>query len=245
MMSRWTILLVIVAAILCTGCVGPLPHYPWVSSADAMTTMYERAEKIETVSTTGRLSLSRASGSDVQLDCVMVYSQPDLLRLRAWKFSQAVLDFTMNGDGVWIVAQKRNSDTESTLPDSLSAKHIATTWSLVISGFSETQWEPCSSTQPETFAICGKHSAETDGLVCEIDRDTLTTQFCAAHNDEGDEQFRLSFRRYRSFGEIVLPTRIHAASKGNAFTWLLDEITLNEPLAPRAFVPPRRAVKQP
>lgn len=248
MMVRWVTSFTILVSCVCTGCTGPLPRYEWVNSVDAMATMTERAGRIESVSASGRLSLSRADGTQTQLDFAMVYSRPDQFRFRAWKFSQAVMDFTMNADGVWIVAPDRGDEGESGLPDSLSVDQMAKSWSLIVSEFSLNNWVPCalqSPTLPNTLVLCGKNGTESDGIVCEIDRDTLTTQSCYAHNDEGDELFHLTLQRYRRFDEVVFPTRIHGIAGGNEITWMLDEVELNEPPAPRAFVPPRRAVKQP
>jgi len=249
MSARGILFIVIVLVGGSVGCVQPLPRYDWVSRDDALTAMNHRADKIKTISASGRLTLSQADGKIAQLDCAIAYQKPDWFRLRAWKFSQAVLDFTVQGDDVWIIAPDRNTDlgkkNESNLQNSLSADHMMTSWSLVVGGYSPTHWAPCVTSQPDTFTLCGKEGTEFEGVVCEVDRDTLTTQSCYAQNDEGNELFHLLLRRYRIIGGVVLPTRIRASYAGNTFTWLLDEIEINEPLAPRAFVPPRRAVKQP
>ena len=254
MTIRWAITIGTACAITTAGggmgCAGSLPRYEWLGREGALDTMNERANQIETVSASGRLSLHRENGADVQLDCAMAYRKPDRFRLRAWKFSRAVLDFTMHGDDVWIVAPDRKGSGErklgeSGLPDSLSADHIATSWSLIVSGFSPELWTPCASSHTNTFALQGNSDMETNGITCEIDRVTLTTRLCYVHDDEGEKLFILTFRRYRRYGENVFPTRIRASNSSNAFTWLLDEIHINEPLAPRALLPPRRAVKQP
>ena len=59
------------------------------------------------------LTLTRPDGQSVRLDAALVMSLPDhSVRLRAWKFNQAVFDLTLNPQGLWIECL-RTSSTEN------------------------------------------------------------------------------------------------------------------------------------
>src|SRR5689334_17393237 len=99
MRRAWPILLLIAG-----GCAKEsVPVYPVMDPAQSLTLMAERAQRIHTLSAEGSITLTKASGSSVQLDGALAMRPPGEARLRAWKMNQAVFDLTLNHEGAFII----------------------------------------------------------------------------------------------------------------------------------------------
>src|SRR5205085_684147 len=95
----------------------------------------DRATAVKTLSSQCRLTLTRPDGQSVQLDGAIAMAPPDRLRLRAWKFNQAVFDLTLTQGGLWVVAPDEPSRREKVLPASLSAAQFGREWAMLNGGF--------------------------------------------------------------------------------------------------------------
>ena len=104
-MTRGLLYCILLAALI--GCAAPrdsLPTFARMDEARSLQTIAERAEKTKSVTAEGLITLRDAEGQTVRLDCVIVMRLPDELRMRAWKFGQAVFDLTLTPQGAWLIA---------------------------------------------------------------------------------------------------------------------------------------------
>ena len=229
-----------------------LPTYPWVDDATALRTLAERGRAVKTLSAQASITLERPDGQTVRLDGAIVMEIPGSLRLRAWKFGQAVFDLTYTPDGLWIEVGGDSSRRRDVMPASLSAARMAKTWALLDGEFFNGPFDSAGAVVDRggpTFTARRAMSDDSPPVSCDIERATLTPR--RYHLDDpgrdsaGKSAFTLSLGRYADFGGVVWPTRIVATSAGGTVTIVLRDVEINGELAPNAFVPPRRAEKQP
>lgn len=238
------VLLMFVAAQ--TGCATRLPTYPWVDRAHALQLLAERSSQLRTLSSPCRIVLADANTGPTQLDGAIVARSPGFLRLRAWKFSQPVLDITLTPDGLWLFSSQRDEPSagHSAPFASLTAQQLRQAWSLVTGGMPLDDWTWNEDTARAVLTI--RQGWESGGSIdCTLDRDTLTLRRCTVRRSSKAAELQLTLDRYRAIQAIAVPTRVTMRSDHGAITILLDEPSLNEELSPAAFDPPRRAVKQP
>src|SRR5215207_7588135 len=98
---------------------SPLPTYPSLDNAAALKVLAGRAEAVKSMSAQCALTLTRPDDQSVQLDGAVVMEPPGKLRLRAWKFGQAVFDLTLTPDGLWVMTPQDPNRREKVLPASL------------------------------------------------------------------------------------------------------------------------------
>ena len=119
-----------------TGCAARrapeagLPKFGDLDDATALRVLDERARSVGTASAACDLALTRADGQSVRLDGAVAMAPPDRLRLRAWKFGQAVFDLTMTPEGLWVVAGDVASRRQRVLPACLSAGRVGRDWAM-------------------------------------------------------------------------------------------------------------------
>src|SRR4051812_32284917 len=136
MTTRAKILLL--AAFLAGGCAPkgpPLPTYPLMATDETTRRLAEQSHAVHTVTGEGLLTLNRPDGQSVRLDAAVVMQPPGKVRLRAWKFGQAVFDLTMNDAGVYLITPEDSSRKEQIKSAGVSAAKLARTWSLLSGGF--------------------------------------------------------------------------------------------------------------
>jgi len=96
-MKRTFVVVVLLSSV--AGCAhkpaSPLPTYHGLDDQAALKVLADRATAVKTLSSQCRLMLTRPDGQSVQLDGAIAMAPPDRLRLRAWKFGQAVFDLTL------------------------------------------------------------------------------------------------------------------------------------------------------
>ena len=244
-----TILLLPLAAIIVSGCASHpkpeanLPTFGNVDHATALRILDERARAVKSLSARSALTLTRADGQAVRLDGAVVMAPPDRLRLRAWKFNQAIFDLTLTPEGLWVVAPDDPSRRQKVLPASLSAAQLGREWALLSgSFFGETGL--VVRDEKGTLAVSRKLD---DGrtVVCDVDRRTLTPRRYRMFDPAGRARFTLALGDYGVFNGIAWPTRLDARSDEGRIGVKLSDVELNGELAPNAFKPPRRAEKQP
>ena len=112
-----------------------LPTYTWVDGPTAVRTLCERSGAVKTVSAECVLTLTRSNGESVRLDGAIAMQLPATVRLRAWKFGQAVFDLTLKPDGLWVQSSRNSSPNDPMLPAGLSAAKMAHAWSILSGEF--------------------------------------------------------------------------------------------------------------
>jgi outer membrane lipoprotein-sorting protein len=220
-----------------------LPVFGNVDNATALRVLDERARAVRTLSSQCDLTLTRPDGQTVRLDGAVVMAPPDRLRLRAWKFNQAVLDLTLTPEGLWVMTPDDPSRRERVLPASLSAAQLGREWALLSGSFFG---DPALSVREVGDRLAVTKTVE-DGrtIVCDVERSTLTPRRYRMFDAGGRARFTLTLSEYGMFEEIPWPTRLDAASGEGRILIRLKDVELNGELAPNAFKPPRRAEKQP
>jgi outer membrane lipoprotein-sorting protein len=234
------------ASVLTTaGCAthkpSPLPTYRGLDDAAALRVLAERAASVKTLSAQCDLTLTRADGQSVRLDGAIAMAPPDRLRLRAWKFGQAVFDLTLNPDGLWVMAPEDPNRRDQVLPASLSAAQFGREWAMLNGGFFLRRDLAMSG---DTKWINVRRSAE-DGrtIVCRVDLATLTPRQYEMRDPRGVLRMRLALGDYRLVGGTPWPMKLNARSGDGRIDVRLKDVELNQDLPPNAFKPPRRADK--
>jgi hypothetical protein len=208
--------------------------------------MAARARQIQTVNSECSLTLTRADGESVRLDGAVAMSIPDKqVRLRAWKFNQAVFDLTLTHTGLWLEMPRENGRRTQILPAGLSAAQLARALSLFGPDVLEDPHARIldSGTGPLEFV------APLEGgqmLTVRIDRATLTArQYTISEGGRVKFTLNLSAYEYRELQDVVWPMRMAAINDGSRIDVELRDVQINMPLPAAAFVPPRGAEKVP
>src|SRR4051812_47947752 len=133
---RSGLLVAMIAAVLLSACASPVPKYRWEGEQAAVATLARRAESIRSVRGTATITLTSATNQHVTLDAAIVADNdpavPNTLRLRirTWKFGQAIFDLTAKPDGVWLAADSQGDTPPDERLKSLKPEHIAEAWNL-------------------------------------------------------------------------------------------------------------------
>lgn len=210
------------------GCAKPpIPSYPTMSYEDARPIL--RGHMPETLTLQGQLTLSEPKQS-IQLDTAMVIRQPSEMRLRAWKFGQAVFDLTVRPDGVYAYSGRKEVDPES-------LKRIAgsiASWLQLLAPL-PADAVPLETTQDEW--VFERQIAEARVLT-HVDRQTLVV---TRHEMfEGPvRRASIDLSKYTLRGSVPWPGQI-VVSEGKRQI-KLNTSSLRTDVAPKAFEPPRRA----
>ena len=220
---------------------SPLPTYPGLDDAAALKVLARRAEAVKTLSAGCDLTLTKEDGQTVRLDGAVAMEPPERLRLRAWKFGQAVFDLTLTPDGLWVMAPREPGRRDEVLPASLSAAQFGREWAVLNGRFF---LQPDLSTSGDGRWLDVRRTLE-DGrtVVCRVDRATLTPRDYAMRDPGGRLRFRFALGDYRLVGGMPWPTKLAARSGEGKIDIRLKDVELNQELAPSAFRPPRRAEK--
>ena len=225
------------------GCTSPLPRYDWHDAQTAFRIMTERESAIRTFSATCRILLESGNGR-VQLTGALVAEPPDRLRLRAWKFSQTVLDITLNDDGLFVLQKGRSDDAKEKLEHVDHARFVEAI--SLMPGFErDAAWQAGREIDQDEFAITKPSSDDGPAIECIADKATLIRKRCLYRDDANRVRQSLSFDAYVHVDDTVWPMRVTGEGESGLFLLLFDRIDINAELAERAFVPPRRAVRQP
>ena len=248
--NRWlTVLSPAVIVVALAGCARrPVPetNLPTFGALDhgaALRVLDERARAVKTLSAQCVLTLTRPDGQTVRLDGAVVMAPPDRMRLRAWKFNQAVLDLTLTPEGLWVMTPDDPSRRRKVLPASLSAARLGREWALLSGSFFG---------DPDLVVRDAGDKLEVskpleDGrkVVCDVDRRTLTPRRYRMLDPSGRARFTLHLKEYAVFDGIPWATRLEAVSEEGRISVRMKDVELNGDLAPNAFKPPRRAERQP
>jgi outer membrane lipoprotein-sorting protein len=220
----------------------PLPTYPDISQADAIRVLSDRAHAIRTISAEGLLTLTHPDGQSIRLDAAIAISPPDKVRLRAWKFGQAVFDLTLNDTGVYLVSPPDSSQVDQIKSASISAARLARTWSLLFGSFFDDP-HLAITTHLSTLDLHLQH--DDQNILCTIERATLTPRRYTLIDPDGQQRFSLTLNKYALINNLPWPLRLTAISDAGTLVINLHTVEINADLNPAAFIPPRRAEKLP
>ena len=239
------------AVILCaslaaiSGCArkaaSPLPTYPGLDDAAALKVLAERAAAVKTLAARADLTLTRRDDQSVQLDGAVVMAPPEKLRLRAWKFGQAVFDLTLTPEGLWVMTPQDPGRREKVLPATLSAAQFGREWA-VLNGrfFLENDLTTAGGGK---WLNVSRRTGDGRLITCRVDRATLTPRAYEMRDPQGRVRFRFGLADYRMVNDTPLATRLAARSADGNIDIRLKDVELNQEPAPNAFRPPRRAEK--
>lgn len=220
----------------------PLPTYPGVSDAEAVKVLADRAHAVHTVSGEGLLTLTRPDGESVRLDTAIVMAPPSKVRVRAWKFGQAVFDLTLNESGVYLVSPEGSSRAEQIKSAGVSAAQLARTWSMLSGGFFDGG-DFVTTDRNGTLEL--RRQVDDQTVLCDVDRPTLTPRSYTLVDPEGRKRFSLTLDKYAMVGAVPWAHRLTAVSDSGTIVLNLRSVDVNGEIGPDAFKPPRRAEKLP
>jgi hypothetical protein len=235
-----------VALVGCAGTREKIPHYPRMSDEQSLQTIASRAEKTKTVTAEGLITLRDPDGQTVRLDAAIVMRPPEELRLRAWKFSQAVFDLTLTPQGAWLIAPQDPQRRAQVQTAGVGAAKLARTWAILAGGFfSDPRVKVKVMRSTNDRLLVEKEQDDGTNIFCAIDRATLTPRVYRLVDPNGTTRFELTLDHYAQFDDIVWPTRVSAKSDRGEILINLKTVEINGEIPDRAFVPPRRAEKLP
>jgi hypothetical protein len=241
--------ILLLAAAIVGGCAHgktgreSLASVEYSDDADALRILRERAAAVKTVSSRGTITFIRPDGESVRMDLAMASQPPDRLRLRAWKLGRAIFDLTLTPDGLWLVAPDDPSLRQKVQKANVGAAEIARNWSMLSGAFFD-RIDLKIERIPNDLLLTARHTDDLT-LRCYVDQRALVPWVYLLQDDRGRRRFSLNLDDFRMIGEIPYPHRVQAESDSGRVVVQLEEVELNEELAPAAFKPPRRAEKLP
>ena len=233
-------LMILLSSINLIGCSREnIPVYPQMSSSDALNIVDTRNQKIHTITATGLITLTEPDGDSVRLDTVVVLEPPENARINAKKFGRTIFDMTLAKHTVWIVAPKDDRRRKEFMAAGSNTGKLTHQWLALLTHFRDDQ---TTVEETETHFILKKPDHEMT-ITCMIDRKTLTARSFVLTDANGQNRFSLALSHYRQIGDLIWPCRIEAIAPTGQIQIDLDDVAINSPIEPAAFVPPARAEK--
>ena len=234
----------LMSAGMLAGCAAPLPRYPSMDARESLEVLARRAESLRTLSAACDMTLTDSAGESVRLDGAIAAAFPDRLRIRAWKFGNAVLDVTVDHGRTWVLTGDARPSDRPVSGVMARADRLPQVVGLLGPEFFRAA-DPAPVDVRDNVLIVTGPAFENATAMCEIDRPTLTMRQLVFTEDESGPSRRVRFDRYRVTGGMPWPTELEFSGPEGVIALRLRDVALNEPLAESAFVPPRRAVEQP
>jgi outer membrane lipoprotein-sorting protein len=234
----------IVLCVAASGCASTpkstLPTYPAMSAAASIEVMRARSAKLERVTGRGEITLESTDRGAVSLDSIFVLAPPDRARVRAYKFTQAVFDLTLNPDGLFIFVPRERGKPGELLESTRGAAGAIRQWLASFAG----QVDAAGADVKQDARSITLTRPEGDGTTrtTVVDRPTLTVRQQTVRDSNGTVRFTLTLDDYRDFAGTLWPAKIVAVSERGTITLLTRELQPNV-AADTAFTPPPRAVE--
>lgn len=263
------VLVALIVGALLGGCAASVPSHQWRGEQAAITTLAQRAGSIRSVRATATITLTSVSNQHVTLDAAIVAdnvpptsaqgaseTQPSdspksvpsslRLRIRTWKFGQAIFDLTARPDGVWLAADSQGDAPPDRRLESLKPEQIAQAWNLFFGDFFSRPGLRTSS-DPRSRTLLTVRDEDGVTTECRLDMDTLTAREYVISDDHGRVRQTLTLARYQPLGDPPTPWPMLVIARGDQGRVMVrfDEVEINPALEGGVFTPPRRAVKQP
>jgi hypothetical protein len=230
------------AGALSTGCAAPLTRYPAMSPRESLEILARRAESVRTLSAACDVTLTDAAGESIRLDGAIAAEFPDRLRMRAWKFGNAVFDITVVQGRTWMLTGDTSGGPESGVMS--GADRLPRAIGLLGPEYFRAADAAPVETPEEVLIVTGPLFDDA-AATCEIDRQTLTVRQLVFTESESAGDRRVRFEGYRMVEGLPWPTGLEFSGPEGVIGVRLRDVAINEPVAESAFVPPRRAVEQP
>ena len=227
-----------VGLILLGGCASRLPVYPSMSDADALATIADRQESVKTISAECDLDLTDAHGQRVALDGVLVAELPGKVRLRAWKFGQAVFDLTLKDGNAWAMVPEDGPGAGRVDAQALPSRQVHEAMNLL--GPMYFRSAIAASGDRATLRAQGSAFGRSD-VECEVERRTLTPRRYVVAGDDGVTQSELVLDQYALVDGIAWPMRMRLRSATGEVLVRFRDLELNGEVPAGAFTPPSRA----
>jgi len=155
-----------------------------------------------------------------------------------------VLDITLNEDGLFVFSAEQNNKTNSSL-NQLTHRRLVESVTF-LPGFGDvTSWLPGEVNNQNVFTLYQSNSQDNAKMTCSIDKATLTTTACTYLDEQGRVNQMMTFEAYKEVNNIAWPMRVSGKGDNGNFDIHFSRVAINEELSQRAFVPSRRAKKQP
>jgi len=250
MPRRW--LCILTVAIL--GCQSappgkPLPRYSNLDADAVRTILAQRQSNIHTMTARCELTLTSQNQQAIRLDGLLVMAPPDRVRMRVWKLDQTVFDVTALPEGVWIETAPRAASAAPggpVIPPTVDAARLSRQLSLFLGGFF-TSPGLTEQTSPNGSLLFRRDESDGASVVCDVDAATAAAQRFTLRDSTGKTRFSLDLSNYRQLQGIAWPIQLAArdADDSSEIDVEFSDVQFNSELAPRAFVPPSGAKKQP
>jgi hypothetical protein len=178
----------------------------------------------------GQCTLTDGGGESVQLDVVLAVRDAERLRLRAWKFGQAVFDLTITPEGVWAYSGRPEFDRGRVL----GTVGVVRPWLKLF-----TPVPPGARVVREDGdRIELRSTIEGAEVRTVIDRDTLTVRSHTLVAD-GKTRAAIVFDDYAVLDNVVWARRVRVIDGSRRIELAANKVTAST--TPKAFDPPRRA----
>ncbi len=242
--------LVLPALFVLTACHTPaprlaLPPAAYANHAQAVALLNVRRDAISSLQARATVRFTPATGASQTLDAQLVHHAPDQARLRADKLNHNLLDLTVTPEGVWTAVSPRvlreapNAEAELV--------RLARVLPLLLRGpdYAAATPAPASRHKPQTLTLRWDQGLSTD-----LHAPTLTPRRFTLPHPEGEHGHAVAiepdYTLYPADADR-LPWLRSAVITGafGRIELTFHDVLLNQPLNPRAFRPPRRAITHP
>lgn len=214
----------------------PIPHYPRMGAAESLRVVRERAASVRTIQAQATLTLTDDRKESVTFDGVMLVEAPDRVRVRAWKFGQAVFDLTATEEGTWQYVTRDEARPATGVTREVARKIVE----FITGGPRESSSVALTTGGIEVASLTQAALLETR----RYDRITLTLASVCLMDGDGTV-FQLLMDEYRVVKDHVWPMRIRAISADRQVLIRFSDVEINADLPPAAFKPPARAERVP
>lgn len=208
---------------------------------ESLRVIAERLRLVTTIQARATVVFEAAGGPRARLDAALAARPPDLLRLRAWKLDRAVFDATLRDGELWLLPPDTGQADERQGDPAYAARGISRAFFLFTPAFYEMAHEDAQRTTHRELVVSGV--ADTDSIRCVIDRATLTPRRFERLQNSADLALSIDLEDYRVIDSVPWPHTWTISYPEGRVVIYMDEVVLNGALAPSAFVPPRRAVR--
>ncbi len=239
---------------LLAGCSNSVPAnppqiYTVPDGRAAIQVLRTRYASVHTFSAQCQFKLVDPNQQSVHFDGVLVQSEDQRIRLRAWKMGTAVFDLTLRPDGLWIKTPDDPKRAAKIIAVTHQASDLARQLLWFNGGFFVDPGIIIESASPATITY--RRDLENGSkMYCEVDRPTVTPRHWWLLDDKGQWRFGLEMTDYGDFNGISWPTHIVAKADaadqqaGGDIDIHLSDLEFNGELGPKAFDPPPGAEKR-
>ena len=232
------------ALLLCgvAGCAAkpdPIPRYTFDRPDTALTIIHTRLARFRSVRGEATMVLTDAKRQSIRLNAAFALRTPADVRLRAWKFGQAVFDLTLRDDEAWAYFPR-----DQAKPAAANLRRSLGEWLRLMTD--NTLFASDVDAADFRHVFVQRRQPDGTSVRCMIDRATCTPREYTLFDADGVQRFTLTLSDYRSYADNqVWPTTIVARSEQGVFEIHGTDIEVNTDLPDALFKPPSRAEKLP